>query len=239
MEHKRKLLELLEQAYEEEKAYIAGLTEEERSQVGTLEQWSAKDVIAHTAVWKKRMAENLLAVSQGRAPKRTEDYNRENELIFEEHCSKTWEEVRELAEEAHHALMERVAGLGEEELSSSEILPWQEGNPLWRLIAGNGHNHPFIHLAGYYRKRGQSGQAAVLIGKMARSGEDLDASPIWQGVVRYNLACHYSLMEQKQKAMEELRQALHLNPALKDWSKQDPDLEPIRGEPEYRLIYEG
>ncbi len=239
MEHKAKLLELLEKAYEEEKAYVVGLTEEERSRVGTLEQWSAKEVIAHNAAWKKRMAENLLAVSQGRAPQRTEDYNRENELLFEEHRSKTWEEVKELAEEAYRALMERVAGLGEEELSSSEVLPWQEGNPLWRLIAGNGGNHPFIHLSGYYQKRGQTQRAALLIGKMARSGADLDASPIWQGVVRYNLACHYSLMEQKQKAIAELREALQLNPGLEDWSKQDPDLEPIRGEPEYQLIYEG
>lgn len=239
MERKPILLTLLARAYAEEKAFVAGLTEDQRARVGTLEQWSAKDVIAHNTAWKGRLAENLLAVSQGQAPQRTEDYDQENEMLYKEYHAKSWEEVEGLAEEAHQALMERVEELGEETLGSCELFPWQGDRPLWRMIIGNAYNHPLIHIAEHFRNQGESRRSGELIGEMARSSADLDSDPSWQGGVRYNLACHHSLLGRKEKAIEELREALRLNPDLEDWSKQDPDLEPIRGEPGYQAIYGG
>jgi hypothetical protein len=35
-----------------------------------------------------------------------------------------------------------------------------------------------------------------------------------------------------------LREALKLNPGLTEWSKEDPDFEPIREEAVYKAIYE-
>ena len=237
MERKPILLTLLARAYEEEKALISGLTEDERSQAGTLEQWSAKDIIAHNAAWKGRFAANLLAVSRGEAPTRTEDYDQENVALFNEHQTKSWEEVEELAEEAYRSLVERVQELEEEMLGSCEVFPGQRERPLWRMIIGNAYNHPLIHISEHFRNRGESQRAGELIGEMARSVVDLDSSPSWQGAVRYNLACHHSLLGQKEKAIEELREALRLNPDLTEWSKEDPDLEAIRGEPGYQALY--
>jgi len=233
------LIELIAQAYEEEKRFIASLTEEQRSQAGTLEQWAAKDVIAHNAAWKGRLAENLLAVSQGRAPRRAEDFDfgRENAALFEEHRAKVWDQVVALADQAYLGLVEQVEGLAEEELVSCEVFHWQKDRPLWRLIVGTGYNHPFTHMAEYHRNRDDSVRAGELIGEMARPLVDLDDSPTWQGVVKYNLACHHSLLGRKDDAINELREALQLDPELRDWSKQDPDLDPIRGEPDYQSIY--
>jgi len=56
--------------------------------------------------------------------------------------------------------------------------------------------------------------------------------------VKYNLACHYSLLGAAAEAIRELQESLALNPGLIDWSKQDPDLDAIRGEPEYQAMYE-
>jgi hypothetical protein len=61
---------------------------------------------------------------------------------------------------------------------------------------------------------------------------------VWQGDVKYNLACHYPLLGAKAKAIRELQESLVLNPGLIDWSKEDPDLDAIWGEPEYQAIYE-
>jgi hypothetical protein len=66
----------------------------------------------------------------------------------------------------------------------------------------------------------------------------LDNSPDWQGTIRYNLACSYSLVGEKEKAISELREALKMNPALTEWSQQDPDFEPIGEEAEYQALYE-
>jgi hypothetical protein len=55
--------------------------------------------------------------------------------------------------------------------------------------------------------------------------------------VRYNLACHYALSGQKERAISGLREALTLNPDLTEWSKQDPDFVPLRQEAGYQALY--
>jgi hypothetical protein len=66
----------------------------------------------------------------------------------------------------------------------------------------------------------------------------LDDSPDWQGTIRYNNACSYSLLGDRETAIDELREALKLDPGLTEWSQQDPDFEPIRGEARYKALYE-
>jgi hypothetical protein len=65
--------------------------------------------------------------------------------------------------------------------------------------------------------------------EMTRELTSLDDSPDWQGIIRYNNACSLSLLGDKETAINELGEALKLNPGLTEWSRQDPDFEPIRG----------
>ena len=57
--------------------------------------------------------------------------------------------------------------------------------------------------------------------------------------MRYNLACHYALAGEKERAIAGLGAALASNPGLAEWSQQDPDLASIRDEPGYLALYEG
>jgi hypothetical protein len=77
-----------------------------------------------------------------------------------------------------------------------------------------------------------------MLGEMVRSMVGLDESSVWQGEVKYTLACMHSLLGAKVEAIRELQEALVLNPGLIDLSKEDPDLDAIRGEPECQAIYE-
>ena len=238
MERKTLLLDLLKQAREMEMNFVGALSSQERARIGTLEDWSAKDVVCHNAAWKARMADNLLAVSEARSPTQTEDVNHQNALFFHEHHGKTWDEALRMASGAFQRVVAQIDALREQELDSCEKFPWQGDRPLWRLIVGNSYIHPIAHMAEFHRNRGDREQAGKMIGEMARSMAALDDSPVWQGDVRYNLACHYSLLGAKAEAIRELRESLVLDPGLKDWSKEDPDLDGIRGEPEYQAIYE-
>jgi len=65
MELKSKLVALIERASQEEQALFAKLSEEERAVRGEPDRWSPKDVIAHLAAWRGRMAENLAAAARG------------------------------------------------------------------------------------------------------------------------------------------------------------------------------
>ena len=238
MERKMLLLDLLKQAHAMEMNFVDALSGQERARLGTLEDWSAKDVISHIAAWKASLADNLLAVSEGRSPARSEDLDRENAILFEEYRDKTWDEVLRMASGAFQRVVAQVEVLGEQELVSREEFPWQGERPLWRLIVGTGCIHPIAHVAEFHRNRGHREQAGRVIEEMARSMVGLDDGAVWQGEVKYNLACHYSLLGAAAEAIRELQESLVLNPGLIDWSKEDPDLDAIRGEPAYQAIYE-
>lgn len=236
MARKPILLDLIERAYTHEQELVAGLSEEERSRAGTLDEWSAKDVLAHIAFWKHRRAQELDAVAQGGTPSRDDDIDHENARVFEEFRDRPWADVLDLAETAHASLIAQVETLTEEDLGRTEVFAWDD-RPLWRLIAGNGYVHPLLHLLDYHYEQGEDQRVDVLNEEMARVLPELDESPSWHGVIRYNLACHYSLSGQTVEAIETLREALRLNPELTEWSKEDPDFEPIRDEPAYQSIY--
>jgi hypothetical protein len=70
--------------------------------------------------------------------------------------------------------------------------------------------------------------------EMTRQLISLDDGPAWQGTIRYNNACSFSLLGEKETAINELREALKLNPGLTEWSRQDSDFEPIRVKPDIR-----
>ena len=130
-----------------------------------------------------------------------------------------------------------LTALREDDLQRSNFYPWLEGRPLWREIVGNIFTHPIIHLSDWHIKRGNPTRAAEMYQEMTGKLANLDDSPEWQGTIRYNNACSFSLLGDKETAIKELREALKLNPSLTDWSKQDSDFEPIRGEAGYKALY--
>jgi len=93
MELKSKLIELIKHASEEEQALFARLSEDERAVRGEPDRWSPKDVIAHLAAWKTRLAENLAAAARGETPVRDEDYEAVNAKVFELNQDRSWSEI--------------------------------------------------------------------------------------------------------------------------------------------------
>jgi tetratricopeptide (TPR) repeat protein len=140
-------------------------------------------------------------------------------------------------ERAHSELVEQTQAMLDSDLVDAERFPWQEGRPLWRSIVGSGYSHPVQHLAQLYIERGKRDVATQIQETAAELLASLDNSPNWRGVTIYNLACHYALSGQREKAITKLGEALQLNPDLTEWSKQDPDFASIREEPTYRSLY--
>ena len=221
------LSDLVDKGYQAEQQFVAGLTESEREAVGTLEKWTARD-----------HAENLLAVLQGQEPITTEDFDHANADIYHQYRDQSWESVKALAKDSCNRMNEALMALGDEGLLRLDLLPWQEGRPIWRELVGNAYTHPIIHLSEWQIRKGDKARAAGLYQEMTGLLADLDDSPDWLGTIRYNLACSYSLLGEAQKAIATLSEALKLNPALLEWSKQDPDFEPIRAVSGYKALYD-
>lgn len=238
MARKEMIQELIAEIELLERAFFDGLTDEQRSQEGSLERWSARDLWAHIAAWKERLADNIQRAKNGQPPQWVSDFDQANAELFEQHRAMNWQQVANYAGRAARKLSQQVESLSEIELDSLDFMPYANNRPVWRTVASYGYSHPMIHLAEHYREKDELMRAGELIGRMSRSMAGLDNSTEWQGVTRYNLACQYALLGEADKAIDELREALALNPGLVEWSKNDTDLEPIRAMDAYRAIYE-
>lgn len=234
---KRELTELLQKGYQVEREFIAALSDEERNSDGTFESWSAKDSIAHNAYWRKHHAEDVLAVLAGKTPTHIDD-DQINEEVYSRYKDQSWEDVDTLVDTGMKRMGEAIASISEDDLQRHDFYPWEQGRALWREIVGNIYTHPVIHLSEWHIKRGYPSRAAEMYQEMTGQLTSLDNSPDWQGTIRYNNACSFSLLGDKETAINELGEALKLNPGLTEWSRQDPDFEPIRGEAGYKALYE-
>jgi tetratricopeptide (TPR) repeat protein len=236
MNIKAKVLELLDLSHALQQAMVAELTEEERNATGTLQHWSAKDALAHVAEWNTRLAAHMDPASEPPPP--VEDFNRFNDELFEKHVHDSWPTVLAFSEQANQALVQRVRDMDEDALLASVGPEGDEGQPVWRRIVGTGYTHAMIHLGDLYVHRGQPERTSQLYEDLAARLLPLDDSPRWQGTQIYNVACGYALAGQADKALAKLRQALPLNPDLVAWSKQDSDLDSLRGLPAFDALFE-
>lgn len=234
---KKEINKLLQKGYQAEKDFISALSDKERNLDGTFERWTAKDNIAHNSYWRKHHAENILAVLAGESPIQTDD-DQINERVYSQYKDQSWEEVKMLAEASLERMGAALDALSEEDLQRGDFYPWLEGRSLWREVVGNIYTHVILHLSDWHIKRGNSTRAAEMYTEMTGQLTTLDDSPDWQGTIRYNNACSFSLLGDKERAISELREALKMNPGLIEWSKEDPDFEPIRSEAGYKAIYE-
>ncbi|WP_409978149.1 TPR end-of-group domain-containing protein [Leptolyngbya sp. PCC 6406] len=56
----------------------------------------------------------------------------------------------------------------------------------------------------------------------------------------YNKACAHALQSAVEPALENLERAIHLSPdGYREMAKTAPDFDPIRGEPQFRLLVHG
>ncbi len=234
---KRELTELLQKGHQVEKEFVTALSDEERNAEGTFENWTAKDCIAHNAYWRKHHAEAALAVLAGKTTTQSED-DQVNQEVYSQYKDQSWEDIDTLVDTGIKRMKEALASLSEDDLQRDDFYPWEQGRPLWREIVTNIYSHPVIHMSDWHIKRGHPARAAEMYQTMTGQLTSLDESPDWQGTIRYNNACSFSLLGDKETAVNELREALKLNPGLTEWSRQDPDFEPIRGEAGYQALYE-
>jgi hypothetical protein len=235
---KHKVIELLKQAQLEGERFYERLSPAERNTIGTPEQWSARDMIAHVAEWERHLVARCI---EPRAHIGADPYQREidqvNADIFEAYRNRTWEEVRSIFKQAHTDAERFIHSLTEEELCDTQRYDWMEGKPTWRWFLGTFYIHAFGHYEAFYIKGGETAEAHRLKETAAASLLTVSDTDEWRALVTYNLACIDAIAGQKDKALERLKEALRLNPSLKEWSRQDPDLISLHGDLGYEGLY--
>jgi len=229
------LINLMKISYQEQKHYIATLTEEEREALGTAYDWSSKDVMAHVAHWDVYTAADL-ADPQRVDPDSDddEDSNQANARIWDRYKDASWAEIEAMVDKAHKDLVESLGQLDDEQLADKERYKWTGGRPAWRPVTFGCFYHPLQHVAGLWAKRGDVAYSNKIQEQAVELQLTLSDDDDWHGTVIYNLGCHYALTGQTEKALEKVGQGIVLYPYLKEWAPKDSDLDSIHDDPAFK-----
>ena len=240
------IMELLQLARCEELECVAGLCAAERVAEGTLESWSAKDIVVQIAAWKQRHAEKLAMAVRGEKLPRWTDGELVDDInagTFAEFQHRSWAEVSDFAARAYNQIVTQVESMSQDELVDPNRFPKNGGEALWGETLGNGAWYPFTCLRRLAQSRGDAALTARLRDTETAAHERELAAMEQAGIPEheratslYNLACRYALAGKPEQALERLREALALAPDLTLHAKHDDDFASLRDDPAFQAL---
>jgi hypothetical protein len=235
MSIKEKIIRIIEVVSDDQQILLDNLTEKERSETGSVKRWTFKDVIVHSTFWWNVFLDRLQAAAQDKQAKEMpEDINPINDAVLEEHKHDSWEVVLKENTRVRQEVLKWLEKLSEEDLTDTGKYEWMRGRALYHQFLGDCW-HDEWHFARYLAEHDRLDEGVAIQENFVAQ---LKILPEWEYVAIYNLACFYSVSGMKDKAIATLKKALKMNPEMKKWSKEDPDFENIRNDPEYQKIYE-
>lgn len=147
---REELIQRINREYERLQRLIAGVDPGRLAAEPVFNGWTAKDVLAHLAVWQSITVTNLFRLERGQPllyanldPKKVDELNAR---FYQE--LKDWPPERVLAdlEGSYRQLINRIRLLSEEELNDPRHFKQLRGRPLWQLIAEDTYEHYAEHL---------------------------------------------------------------------------------------------
>jgi tetratricopeptide (TPR) repeat protein len=223
-------LQLLIQAAREKEAsdLLPHVDDAPPSQPG---RWTAKDNLAHLIAWRVHAAAELEAVrTEGPVTFESGDINEFNAKAYEAARHQPAASVLEQANRSWESLVAAVEACSEEDLVKPRKRRPEQ--PAWQVIPGNTYFHIAEHLGYWHTDRGEDA-AAEQAAKWAHGLVHATFTDERErGNSDYNLGCFYAVRGRAKEAMPYLRSGIELNPSLREWAKQDTDLDPIRSSPE-------
>ena len=121
------------------------------------------------------------------------DYERINRAIFDTNRDRTLAEIVAEGDRAQADFVALIRSLPEDDLAQPGRFSDQEARSLAEQILGNGFEHPVVHYADYYRRRGDLAKGTQVYQASVAAVADW---PEQYGIARYNLACFYALSGQ-------------------------------------------
>jgi hypothetical protein len=227
------LIALVRRGQADEEAFRASLSDEERNQVGTAEEWAPKEVIAHLGYWKRRQVDRLESQARGDEPPAFADFEQLNTESWPEHARLTWDESVERSDAATRDLIAAIQVLpdtpnGESDAALTDLLT--------SSTLGNSYGHIGTHISDYYLAHGEKARAISMQRSMLDAVTTAHLGGGAESGAHYNLACFFALNNMAAEALDELRQAFPQRPDLIAWAREDHDLDSLRETPEFQAL---
>ncbi|MBX3063614.1 MAG: ClbS/DfsB family four-helix bundle protein [Anaerolineae bacterium] len=231
---KDQLLELIAYAQSVHRAFMDGLSDERRNDPGTWELWSAKDNVVHANFYMNRSLERTEKSLRGEEVDSSGELEETNKGIFNDHHADTWDQVRADSERIFARLIALITSLNEEQLTQNGHFSWARG-ALGGNFISHALVHPTEHFTTYQIQQGEQEKAVALNQQVVGQLKTVD-DLFPYGYSIYNLACTYAKAGLPDQALALLPEALNLQPDLKDWAPQDPDLISLRDLPPFQQL---
>lgn len=209
----------LEAEREMEREFVAQVTTSETAPKG----WPAALLLFHLSMWRERLRNALVDVSEGRSytpPPENQDEVNDTEL-----ASGLGVSLSDIAERSDTLLIELIAlsdKLGERPFE------WYVASNTSEALLRNSYTHPRVHINGYWKENGEPERAHGLFENAVSDMRDASAPPIVMGTVLYNLACTRVAQERTDEALTLLEEAFEIRPDYKASALSDSDLAPLR-----------
>lgn len=231
---KKEMLNLFKSMRTELAGIVDGLTEAQKQERGSLQKWGVKDLLVHLAFWGDHFNRQLEAAREGsHIPEAGDYYEILNDGVLLRNMDKPFEDARREEKAAFDKTIALLEAESPDALVDPKKYAYMNGRALLDRALGTECWHVAAHISDYYLKEGQYDKAAQL--QEAYTAKFL-AFPTWKANAWYNLACFYSLNGKKEKALSNLGLAFKERPDLKEWSKKDTDIDPLREEPDYQKL---
>lgn len=232
MPSKSQLISALQAAQEETLRMAQSLSESERNESGSVEQWARRDYLAHIGMSKRFLADDLAAARRGEAPQGDRP-DRTNPAVYAVTSKWPWADIYSLLEESHQELIDQIQTFSDEEINDPNHFAWMEGAPIWRRVAGTCFIHATVHLAQTYLEHGDAESARRVAKLEKEQGLTLDPSDRWLAMVHYNQGCYHALLGEKDQALKALEQGFRLSSQFVEFARQDTDLVSLHNDPDY------
>ena len=194
-------------------------------------RWTARDNLAHLSAWRIHAAKVLDAARTGGAsPIDNDTLDERNAKIHA--ATHGWPAVQVL-DDARRSWDLLEAAI--EACSADDLVKPRPGNPdqkAWEVVPGNAHFHLGEHLGYWSSERGDEAGAEAAAKWAYELSELAFPDDRARGFSAYNLGCFFARKGRAKDAVAYLQRGFELVPSLRDWARQDADLDPIRSAPE-------
>jgi tetratricopeptide (TPR) repeat protein len=184
----------------------------------------------HLGMWRERMRDSLLNVSEGRphTPPGNSDEINDAELP-----NGIGTPLADAAARSDHLLAE-IIGLYEK--LGDRPFQWHRWTTTTDAVLGNSYTHPRLHIYQYMRENGDAERALQLLEDTAGEMREASSNPTVHATAAYNLACVRAQQGKLDDALEQLRAALEVRSDMKPNARQDSDLALLRDDPRFQEL---
>jgi len=229
------LIEFLKLIVNEITAFEKGLTETQTKEKGSLKKWSAKDILSHLVFWGNHFNSQSEKAKNGeKVPLAGDYFDQVNDGVLIEHMEQSFSEALNELESSFQKSTEILKSFSADELNAKEKFEYLNGRTLIDSALGTLGWHVVHHISDFYVKNGQIEKAIALQEKYTKK---LSGFPTWEANAIYNLACFFTMIGEKEKAINNLETAFIARPDLIEWSKNDNDLDALREDADFKALF--